>query len=143
MPPFLFRTLSSRFGVGEAAVLDASGDRVASSVGERQRQRRHHAGRDRRHDAVVTAGGGGLHAIVGTLEVTAAASIISIPIGIMTSIYLVEYGRGKLARAITFLVDVMTGIPSIVAGLFAFALFSLFMGPGVRFGLGGASLRFL
>jgi phosphate transport system permease protein len=87
---------------------------------------------------VVGAGGGGLHAIIGTLEVTAAASIISIPIGIMTAIYLVEYGKGRLAKAITFLIDVMTGIPSIVAGLFAFALFSLFFGPGIRFGLGGA-----
>lgn len=87
---------------------------------------------------VVGAGGGGLHAIIGTLEVTAAASVISIPIGIMTAIYLVEYGKGKLAKSITFLIDVMTGIPSIVAGLFAFALFALIMGPGIRFGFGGA-----
>lgn len=87
---------------------------------------------------VVGAGGGGLHALIGTLEVTLAASVISIPIGIMTAIYLVEYGRGHLARAITFLIDVMTGIPSIVAGLFAFALFSLVMGPSIRFGFGGA-----
>ena len=48
----------------------------------------------------------------------------------MTAIYLVEYGRGQLARGITFFVDVMTGIPSIVAGLFAYALFALFLGPG-------------
>lgn len=87
---------------------------------------------------VVGAGGGGLHAIMGTLLVTLAASIISIPIGIMTAIYLVEYGRGKLAKSVTFLVDVMTGIPSIVAGLFAFALFAIFFGPGIRFGIGGA-----
>lgn len=87
---------------------------------------------------VVGAGGGGLHALIGTLEVTVASSVISIPIGIMTAIYLVEYGRGRLARAITFLIDVMTGIPSIVAGLFAFALFSLVMGPSIRFGFGGA-----
>ena len=45
------------------------------------------------------------------------------PVGLLAAIYLVEYGRGKLARAVTFFVDVMTGIPSIVAGLFAFALF--------------------
>jgi phosphate transport system permease protein len=87
---------------------------------------------------VVGAGGGGLHALIGTLEVTLAASLISIPIGVMTAIYLVEYGRGRLARAITFLIDVMTGIPSIVAGLFAFALFSLIMEPSIRFGFGGA-----
>ena len=49
-----------------------------------------------------------------------------------------EYGRGKLARAITFFVDVMTGIPSIVAGLFAFALFALFFGPGIRMGFMGS-----
>ena len=87
---------------------------------------------------IVGAGGGGLHAIVGTLEITLAATIISVPIGIMTAIYLVEYGKGRLAKAITFFVDVMTGIPSIVAGLFAFALFAIFLGPGIRFGIGGA-----
>lgn len=88
---------------------------------------------------VVGEGGGALHAIIGTLLVTAAAAIISIPVGLLTSIYLVEYGRGRLAQGITFFVDVMTGIPSIVAGLFAFALFSLlFNDPGIRFGFGGA-----
>jgi phosphate transport system permease protein len=87
---------------------------------------------------VVGEGGGGLHAIIGTLEITAAATVISVPIGIMTAIYLVEYGTGRLARAITTLIDVMTGIPSIVAGLFAFALFALIFGPGIRFGIGGA-----
>lgn len=84
-------------------------------------------------------GGGGLHAIMGTLLITLAAAVISIPIGLMTAVYLVEYGQGnRLARAITFLVDVMTGIPSIVAGLFAYALFALILGPGVRMGFVGA-----
>ena len=65
--------------------------------------------------------------------------MISVPIGLFTSIYLVEYaGRGRIGRTITFLVDVMTGIPSIVAGLFAYALFVLFFGEGVRMGFGGA-----
>lgn len=82
--------------------------------------------------------GGAVHAIVGTLLVTGAAAIISIPIGLFTAIYLVEYGRGPLARAITFLVDVMTGIPSIVAGLFAFAIFTLVLGPAYRAGIVGA-----
>jgi phosphate transport system permease protein len=63
---------------------------------------------------------------------------MSVPIGLLTAVYLVEYGRGRLARAITFLVDVMTGIPSIVAGLFAYALFAIFFGPGVRMGFAGA-----
>ena len=88
---------------------------------------------------VVGEGGGALHAIVGTLLITAMATLISVPVGILAAIYLVEYGRGALARAITFFVDVMTGIPSIVAGLFAYALFSLlFDEPGIRFGFGGS-----
>jgi phosphate transport system permease protein len=87
---------------------------------------------------VVGEGGGAYHAIMGTLIVTALAALISVPVGILTAVYLVEYGRGRLARAITFFVDVMTGIPSIVAGLFAVALFSLFAGPGIRLGIMGA-----
>jgi phosphate transport system permease protein len=87
---------------------------------------------------IVGEGGGGYHAIMGTLIVTGLAAAISIPIGVLTAIYLVEYGTGRLARGITFFVDVMTGIPSIVAGLFAFALFALFFGPGVRLGIVGA-----
>jgi phosphate transport system permease protein len=57
--------------------------------------------------------------------------VISIPIGILAAIYLVEYAQPTqwMARTVTFLVDVMTGIPSIVAGLFAFSLFTLIVGP--------------
>jgi phosphate transport system permease protein len=87
---------------------------------------------------VVGEGGGALHAIIGTVEITGIATLISVPIGIMAAIYLVEYGRGTIARLVTFFVDVMTGVPSIVAGLFAYALFVIFFGPGVRMGLGGA-----
>ena len=87
---------------------------------------------------VVGAGGGALHAIIGTLLITGVATLISVPIGLLAAIYLTEYGRGRLARAITFFVDVMTGIPSIVAGLFAFALFFLVAGPGARSGVVGA-----
>ncbi len=82
--------------------------------------------------------GGAYHAIVGTLEITAFATVISVPIGLLTAIYLVEYGPSRLGRAITFFVDVMTGIPSIVAGLFAYALFALIFGPGVRMGAAGS-----
>ena len=82
--------------------------------------------------------GGAWHAIVGTLWVTGIAGLMSIPLGIFTAIYLVEYGRGKLARAITVLVDVMTGIPSIVAGLFAFAFFMIVVGPAYRSAVMGA-----
>jgi phosphate transport system permease protein len=87
---------------------------------------------------VVGEGGGAYHAIFGTLVVTALTAVISIPVGLLAAIYLVEYGHGRLSRAITFFVDVMTGIPSIVAGLFAYALFEIFFGPGVRMGLAGA-----
>jgi phosphate transport system permease protein len=87
---------------------------------------------------IVGAGGGAYHAIIGTLQITGLATLISVPIGIMTAIYLVEYGRGSLSRAVTFFVDVMTGIPSIVAGLFAYAAFVVIFGPGVRMGIGGA-----
>ncbi|MDQ1549026.1 MAG: phosphate transport system permease protein [Microbacteriaceae bacterium] len=88
---------------------------------------------------VLGSGGGALHAIIGTVEITAFAALISVPIGLLTSIYLVEYGRGALATTITFLVDVMTGIPSIVAGLFAYALFALITGDvGYRSGFGGS-----
>jgi phosphate transport system permease protein len=87
---------------------------------------------------VVGQGGGALHAIVGTLEVTLLATLISVPVGLLAAIYLVEYGRGRLAKAVTFFVDVMTGIPSIVAGLFAFALFSIIFGPAIRMGFAGS-----
>ncbi len=79
------------------------------------------------------------HALMGTLLITLGAAIISVPVGIMAAIYLIEYGKGtRLASWITFLVDVMTGIPSIVAGLFAFALFILLFGPSYRSGIGGS-----
>lgn len=87
---------------------------------------------------VLAEGGGALHAALGTLIITAVAALAAVPVGVMAAIYLVEYGKGKLKRAITFFVDVMMGIPSIVAGLFAFALFALFMGPGVRMGVMGS-----
>ncbi|MCA0296380.1 MAG: phosphate ABC transporter permease PstA [Actinobacteria bacterium] len=88
---------------------------------------------------VVGEGGGAAHAIYGTLWVTGMASLISVPIGLMTAIYLAEYGgRNRLSKAITFFVDVMTGVPSIVAGLFAYALMSLVFGPGTKNGFSGA-----
>ena len=90
-------------------------------------------------NVVGDAQGGIYHAIIGTLLVTLAAAIISVPVGLFCAIYLVEYGKGtRLARWITFLVDVMTGIPSIVAGLFALALFVLIFGPQIRLGFGGS-----
>jgi phosphate transport system permease protein len=87
---------------------------------------------------VIGAGGGAEHAVLGTLIITLCATVVSVPIGIMAAIYLQEYGRGRLGRALTFFVDVMTGIPSIVAGLFAYSVFALVFGPGVRLGIVGA-----
>jgi len=88
---------------------------------------------------VIGEGGGASHAIVGTLVITGVATAISVPIGLMAAIYLTEYGgTGRLRKWLTFFVDVMTGIPSIVAGLFAFAVFAIFFGPGIRLGVMGS-----
>jgi phosphate transport system permease protein len=74
-------------------------------------------------------GGGAYHAIVGTIEQVGLASILAIPIGVLTAVYLVEYGGNRgLSRAISFFVDVMTGVPSIVAGLFILAFWLLGLG---------------
>jgi len=80
---------------------------------------------------VVTTTQGALQSIVGTLIITGIAALMSVPIGLLTAIYLVEYAQPTqwMARTVTLLVDVMTGIPSIVAGLFAFSLFTLIVGP--------------
>jgi phosphate transport system permease protein len=88
----------------------------------------------------VTGEGGGIyHAIIGTVIVTGLATLLSVPFGLFTAIYLAEYGHGtKLAKSIQTMVDVMTGIPSIVAGLFAYAMFELLFGPGTRSGIAGA-----
>lgn len=88
---------------------------------------------------IVGAGGGAVHAIWGTLIITGLATLFSVPIGVLTAIYLVEYSnKGAIGKAIRFFVDVMTGIPSIVAGLFAYTVFSLFLGPGTNNGISGA-----
>jgi phosphate transport system permease protein len=69
-----------------------------------------------------TGGGGAYHAIIGTLIEAMVTSLIAVPIAVMTAIYLVEYGTGKLARAVSFMVDILTGVPSIVAALFIYTL---------------------
>ena len=68
-------------------------------------------------------GGGAVHAIQGTLIQGLVTALISVPIGVLTAVYLVEYGRGRLARIVSFMVDILTGVPSIVAGLFIYAVF--------------------
>lgn len=77
---------------------------------------------DQRNIASTDPGGGVFHAIVGTIELVLMTSVISVPIALLVGIYLVEYGRGRFARIVTFTVDILTGVPSIVAALFIFAL---------------------
>lgn len=68
-------------------------------------------------------GGGAAAAIQGTLIQAAIATVIAVPIGVLTGIYLVEYHDKPLVKPISFMTDVLTGIPSIVSGLFIYALF--------------------
>ena len=75
------------------------------------------------------AGGGAYHAIIGTLLQGLVCAVISIPIGVFVGIYLVEYGGGtKLGKITTFMVDILTGVPSIVAALFIYALWVATLG---------------
>ena len=73
-------------------------------------------------------GGGALHAIIGTVEQVAICSLISIPVGVLGAVYLVEYGRGRFRSLVTFMVDILTGIPSIVAALFIYAVWITIFG---------------
>ena len=72
--------------------------------------------------------GGVYHAIYGTIIQAGIAAVLAVPLGIMAAIYLVEYGRGWFARTTTFMVDILAGVPSIVAALFIFALWIATMG---------------
>jgi phosphate transport system permease protein len=67
-------------------------------------------------------GGGAYHAVIGTVVQALACSVIAVPLAVFTAVYLVEYGRGRLARVVSFMVDILTGIPSIVAALFIYAV---------------------
>ena len=87
--------------------------------------------------------GGIYHAIVGTIEQVLIASLIAVPLGILAAVYTVEYGRGRLAAAVRFFIDVMTGIPSIVAGLFIFAFWVLALHQGFSGFAAGMSLAVL
>lgn len=85
------------------------------------------------------ASGGAYHAIIGTIEQVGIASLIAVPLGVLGAIYLVEYGRGRFALTVRFFVDVMTGIPSIVAGLFILAFYVLVVTPWFNDGRPGYS----
>ncbi|MCT9931221.1 phosphate ABC transporter permease PstA [Planotetraspora sp. A-T 1434] len=90
------------------------------------------------------AGGGAYHAIVGTLEQVLLASLIAVPLGLLTAIYLVEYGNGgRLSRIISFFVDVMTGVPSVVSGLFVLAFWVLVLGMSFSGFAGALALSIL
>ncbi|HEX5204343.1 MAG TPA: phosphate ABC transporter permease PstA [Actinoplanes sp.] len=78
--------------------------------------------------------GGAYHAIIGTLEQVGIATVIAVPLGVLGAIYLVEYGRGRFAGTVRFFVDVMTGVPSIVAGLFVLSFWVLIVSPWVNHG---------
>jgi phosphate transport system permease protein len=73
--------------------------------------------------------GGAFHAIVGTLEEVAIAALISVPLGILTAVFLNEVG-GRMARPVRMLVDAMSGVPSIVAGLFIYTVWVVGLGKG-------------
>jgi len=81
-----------------------------------------------RNVSPLREGGGLLHALVGTLEQVGVAALIAVPVSLLVAIYLVEYGQGRLATWVTFFVDVMTGVPSIVAGLFIYTFWVLTFG---------------
>lgn len=72
--------------------------------------------------------GGVYHAIYGTIIQALIAAVFSVPLGIMAAIYLVEYGKGRFAKVTTFMVDILAGVPSIVAALFIFALWIATLG---------------
>ena len=84
------------------------------------------------------AGGGAYHAIIGTLEQVGLATAISVPLGLLVAVYLVEYGTGRVAAIVRFVVDVMTGVPSIVAGLFIYSFWVL----GLHKGYSGLAAAF-
>jgi phosphate transport system permease protein len=86
---------------------------------------------------VMPPGQGGMGpAILGTIEITALATVMAVPLGVLGAVYLNEYGgKGLLARLIGFMADVMTGVPSIVMGLFIFSIWVLHFGYS---GLAGA-----
>ncbi len=86
---------------------------------------------------VAPANVGGIGpAIVGTVEITAVATVMAVPLGILGAIYLNEYGgKNWLAALIGFFSDVMTGVPSIIMGLFIFSIWVLHFGFS---GLAGA-----
>lgn len=87
-------------------------------------------------------GGGMVNAIVGSIIVVGISGLIGIPVGVMSGIFLSEYGRNRFGRFISFLTDVLLGVPSIVVGIFVYVLLVLAMG-GFSAYAGGIALSIL
>jgi phosphate transport system permease protein len=90
--------------------------------------------------------GGIKSAILGTIEIVALATIIAVPIGVLVALHLVEFGRGKpFGNLVRYFVDVMTGVPSIVFGLFVYIVLvtSSLFGVGFAGWKGGVALALL
>jgi phosphate transport system permease protein len=87
-------------------------------------------------------GGGFLNGLIGTALMVGLATVISVPLGILAAVYLVEYGKGNwLAKLIRFFSDVMTGVPSIFVGLFVYTALVIQFGFGAL--MGAASLAII
>jgi phosphate transport system permease protein len=67
-------------------------------------------------------GGGVLNAIIGTVEIVGIASLLAVPIGALIGIFLSEYGRNQIGDTVRFISDVLTGLPSIAFGIFAYTV---------------------
>ncbi len=93
--------------------------------------------------AAMMDGGGFGNAIVGTLVIVAIATVISVPLGILGAVYIADFGAdSKIAKAVQFAAKVLTGLPSILAGVFAFATVVVVTG-GFSAPAGGAALALL
>lgn len=87
-------------------------------------------------------GGGMANGIIGTFTLLGIASLIGIPVGLMAGIFLSEYGRNRFGKFVSFLTDIMLGVPSIVVGIVVYALVVLAMG-GFSAYAGGIALAFI
>lgn len=76
---------------------------------------------------VGEVGGGMKHAILGSFYMVGLGSLIAVPLGLLCGIYLSEYGKGKIAASLRFTIDLLTGVPSIVVGIFAYLIFVVSM----------------
>jgi phosphate transport system permease protein len=88
---------------------------------------------------VGVTGGGVANGIVGSVIIVAIATLIAIPVGVLTGVYLALFGRGPFAESVRLLSDVLAGIPSIAIGLFAY---TLFVQPFHKFSAFSASIAF-